>query len=102
MNLLNTAGADKSGAESLPFAGPERGQDRAPNLTWESIIALEPRLRQLEREARTSHRRGDWRHYESLKARLSVLVGHRARLPALATPEAFDICHRRLVEALRV
>jgi hypothetical protein len=62
-------------------------------MTWTDLIALEPRLADLERQAGMLYRKKQRNHYawESVKVRLSPLVGNRVRQPALRTREAFAV-----------
>lgn len=82
-----------------------------PAVTWEDLIALEPRLEQLERDIRyhASQHRVDrycanrhWYGYLGLgfKDRLCVLVGWEARGMTLRSSEAYDVAYDHLYALL--
>jgi hypothetical protein len=97
-------------------------------MTWEALVALDPGLRVLEREARM-HARLDrlkrqllrhewllpaevqrwaqrscandiWYRPGGLKQRMANLVGHGARNPALKSSEAYDVAYEHLYALL--
>lgn len=67
-------------------------------LTWESMAAMEPGLRDLLREAASTP--FSWPTYKGFKRRLQELVGWNARRRELASNEAYEIAFRRIVAAL--
>jgi hypothetical protein len=88
-------------------------------LRWEQLVALEPRLADLEHEARDASCLGlDWegrcvcdlRHWHGegpgtlgIKARMSALVGSRSdKAPGspLRTTVAYDVALRHLLEVI--
>jgi hypothetical protein len=83
-------------------------------LTWRDLVRLEPRLGELEREARAVRRsprardphfcaNDSWygrRGWIGFKPRLLWLVGWEARNPALRTCQAYDIAYRYLYDLL--
>ena len=78
----------------------------APKLTWEKLMQLEPRLRDLWQEAQHADFCGGrfcsqdaWR---AIKLRLVEIVGHcRSDFhPILGTSAAYELAYDRLLEAV--
>lgn len=79
-------------AGNLPATLPPR---HSRPTTWQQLVTFESELEELAREGRRWRlgRRGDWRRYEIIKARLKHLVGRQARRPELRTDEAWTTAH---------
>lgn len=72
-------------------------------ITWEQIIAIEPRLVALLADARgmtlpTDHP-AYWRRYETLKRRLQRFVGRDAEHLELQSSDAWDVAHSTILAA---
>lgn len=77
-------------------------------ICWEELCKLEPRLASLCEEARAIRRNrpnkfyqpdNDW--YNSLKPRMSNLVGLGVKDKVLSTSEAYDIAYTMIYDTLR-
>ena len=66
------------------------------NLTWHHLIAIEPRLRAVERLARSAGR--SWRDWERIRRAMRPLVGWYARRPELQSSEAWDVAYRHVLQ----
>ena len=63
--------------------------------TWQYLVAIEPRLRSIERLARSIG--SSWRDWERVKRALRPLVGWGAPRPELQSSECYDIAYRHLL-----
>lgn len=71
--------------------------------TWQAMVAVEPRLIDLERRARKRRRSPNrWLVYEDLKRELTVLVGWHCRRPSIASPSHYEVAVDRIASALGV
>lgn len=87
---------------ALPFRGWHIPPP-VPVTSWEQIIAIEPRLERVIKEARRRRGQGNpWRHYQELKRVLSKHVGWCAPNPRLRSDHAYSAAVSRLAEALGV
>jgi hypothetical protein len=77
-------------------------------LTWQEMIAIEPRLADLFRDAKAVRDPGGkpfcanhfWYRQGGLKDRLCLLVGWEAEKPELQTSQPYDIAYRKCYDVL--
>ena len=68
----------------------------APRVqSWRYLVATEPRLRSIERLARSVGR--SWLAWERVKRALRPLAGWDARRPELQSSEAWDVAYQHLL-----
>ncbi len=69
-------------------------------ITWEDCVELAPFLRTVENAAVDMNKRGqqDWHSYEALKRQAKLVVGWGAKIPELATTEAYDVVMSHLLD----
>jgi hypothetical protein len=74
--------------------------------TWNELVEMEPRLKEVERHAYDYHREydsesPDWTHYSKLKKEFSKLVGwvaNSSRSEVLCSNEAYDVVLKHIVD----
>ena len=64
-------------------------------LNWQRLVALEPRLLNLERIVRAG---GDWQDYCHWRETLKLLVGRRCQREEISSPDAFEVAHAHLLD----
>lgn len=79
------------------FAVPQVASQTTP--TWNDLVAIEPRLETLAVDAFSS--RWSAKRYETIKRRVSNLVGWHARNPKLGSSRCYEVALWHLAGLLR-
>lgn len=71
------------------------------STTWTELVAIEPRLAEVEQRAIVCRRRrhNNWIAYEALKTLLQRYVGFNAEQGAMRRSDYYDIAHRHILAA---
>ena len=76
-------------------------------MTFDQMVAIDPRLRELEYYVRiqraSASERQYWTRWEEMKRHLTALVGwHRPTIDKLATAEAYEVAYNHIYRVYAV